>query len=291
VWLWWVLGGLTAWLVVALLVGIVLGRGIRLADQRERGGVLTAADLPGLVAAEDAAQAAALSDPRRRIPLPPIGVALAALAVVLETTGFVLRLDGSGSPALSMDAPYSVPRLYVALLFTAAALAAVAGAGVIPGRRTWWTAVGLVGGVVAAVKAGSTVHADALHLLTTEVGRTAATAVSVVLAVAVVGALWFLSRTERRDRRRVLGALTAYAVAAVGLSAVSAAVDPSWTATATYVEESGEALGGVAFLIAVLAGVAPRLVLPVGWPLRRAVDVHTLDLPELAPGRPTRDAR
>ena len=32
-----------------------------------------------------------------------------------------------------------------------------------------------------------------------------ALAVSVGLAVAVVGVLWFLSRTERRDRRRVLG--------------------------------------------------------------------------------------
>ena len=32
-------------------------------------------------------------------------------------------------------------------------------------------------------------------------------------------ALWFLSRTERRDRRRVLGTLAGYAVASVGLGA------------------------------------------------------------------------
>jgi hypothetical protein len=280
VWLWWVLGGLTAWLVVALLVGIVLGRGIRMADQRELGGVLTTGDIPGLDAAP-----VAVAEPRRRIPLPPIGVALAALAVALETCGYVLRLDGSPSRVLSMDAPYSLPRLYVATLFLAAALIALAGASVLPGRRTWWTAVGLVAGVVAAVKAGSTVHSDAIHWLTATAGSTTATVVSALLALAVVSALWFLSRTERRDRRRVLGALCGYAVAAVGLSAVSAAVDPSWAATATYVEESGEALGAVALLIAVLAGVAPRLVLPAGWPLRRAVDVHTLDLPELAPGR------
>ena len=291
-WLWWVLGGLTAWLVVALLVGIVLGRGIRMADQREIDGVLTTADLPGFAAAEDAAQAAALAEPRRRIPLPPIGVALAGLAVALETVGFVLRLDGSPSSVLSMDAPYSLPRLYVATLFAAAALIALAGASALPGRRTWWTAVGLVAGVIAAVKAGSTVHSDALHWLTTTTGTTIATVLSALLAAAVVTALWFLSRTERRDRRRVLGALFGYAVAAVGLSAISAAVGASFAATATYVEESGEALAGVAFLIAVLAGVAPRLVLPAGWPLRRAVDVHTLDLPDLAPGHPgTREAR
>jgi hypothetical protein len=286
VWLWWVLGGLTAWLVVALLVGIVLGRGIRMADQRELRGGLTTADLPGLVAKPAPAQ------PRRRLPLPPIGIGLAALAVALETCGYVLRLDGSPSRALSMDAPYSLPRLYVATIFAAAALIALAGASALPGRRGWWTAVGLVAGVIAAVKAGSTVHADAIHWLTDTAGAATATVVSALLALVVVGALWFLSRTERRDRRRVLGALCGYAVAAVGLSAVSAAVDPSWAATATYVEESGEALGGVAFLIAVLAGVAPRLVLPAGWPLRRVVDPQTLDLPDLAPGRATgREAR
>jgi hypothetical protein len=41
---------LTAWLVVAAVVGIVLGRGIRLADRRSRDAVLTTADLPNFVA-------------------------------------------------------------------------------------------------------------------------------------------------------------------------------------------------------------------------------------------------
>ena len=49
-WMSWVLGGLALWLVVGLLVGTVLGRGIRLADKRARVGdedaVLTTADLP-----------------------------------------------------------------------------------------------------------------------------------------------------------------------------------------------------------------------------------------------------
>ncbi|WP_448625852.1 hypothetical protein [Geodermatophilus sp. URMC 64] len=286
-WVWWVLGGLGAWLAVGLLVGVVIGRGIRLADRHEADGVLTTAGLPGPASAPVLAR-----EPRRRVPLPPIGIALAALAVALETIGFVLRLNGSTTRALSMDAPYSAPRLFVALLFAGAALVALAGAGAMPGRRTWWTAVGLVAGVIAAVKAGSTVHADGLHALGAAVGATAATALSVVAAATVVGALWFLSRTERRDRARVLGSLAGYAVASVGLSALSGIAGPAWSAAATYVEESGEALAGVAVFIAVLAGVAPRLVLPAGWPLRREVDAQTLDLPERVSGqRAVRDAR
>jgi hypothetical protein len=181
--------------------------------------------------------------------------------------------------------------MFVAAIFAAAALAAVAGAGALPGRRTWWLAVGLVGGTIAAIKAGSTVHAQALASLSRVVGDYAALTVSVGLAAIVVGGLWFLSRTERRDRRRVLSVLALYGVAAVGLSAVSSVTAnaygraSSWAAAATFVEESGEALAGVAFLIAVLAGVAPRLVLPTSWALRRTVDAQTLDLPNQVPGR------
>ena len=110
-------------------------------------------------------------------------------------------------------------------------------------------------------------------------------------AVAVVGTLGFISRAERRDRRRVLSVLALYAVAAVGLSAVSSLVAGDYgmashgAAAATFIEESGEALAAVAFLMAVMAGVAPRLVLPAEWALRREADAHTLDLPEQAPGR------
>ena len=290
VWWLWVLGGLVAWVVVAFAVAVVIGRGVRMADRRAgEGAVLTTADLEaGSVIALRPSVAPA---PRRAIPLPPLGIALAALAVALETSGYVSRLNGStGATAqlLSMDAPFSLPRLFVAALFAAAALAAVAGAGALPGRRTWWLAVGLVGGVIAAVKAGSTVHAEALTSLTEAVGSSAAVAVSASVAAVVVGALWFLSRTERRDRRRVLSVLALYAVASVGLSAVSGwagAYGSQWVTTATFIEESGEALAAVAFLMAVLAGVAPRVVLPASWALRREIDAQTLDLPEQVPGR------
>jgi hypothetical protein len=59
-----------------------------------------------------------------------------------------------------------------------------------------------------------------------------------------------------------------------------------WTATATFLEESGEALSAVAFLVAVLVGVAPRLVLPAEWALRRDVDAQTLTLPDSGAVRP-----
>jgi hypothetical protein len=273
-WLWWVLGGLAAWTVLAFLAAVVLGRGIRLAELRE----IELSDLPTI---NDAPARAQVSVPRRRVPLPPLGIALAAIAVALETAGFVLRQTGDeANRLLSMDAPYSAPRMYVATLFAAASLAALAGAGVLPARRTWWTAVGVVAGLIAAVKVGSTIHVEALHWLIDAVGFPKATLVSAVLAAAVVTALWMLSYRDRRDRRRVLGSLAAYGVAAVGLSAVSNAVGPHWSTVSTYVEESGEALAGVAFLIAVLVGVAPRIVLPASWRLRRAVDAQTLQLPE-----------
>jgi hypothetical protein len=283
-WLLWILGGLAVWMVVAFLVAVVIGRGIRLAD-RHAGAAddarpLTTVDLPATMRAPAGEAAPA---PRRAIPLPPVGVGLFALAVALETSGYVARLtDASGSigQLLSMDAPFSLPRMYVAALFGAAALAAVAGAGSIPGRRTWCLAVALVAGGIAAV------HARGLSWLSEALGKTGALLVSAAVALAVVGALAFLSRSEQRDRRRVLSALALYAGASVGLSALSAAASSSWAATATFVEESGEALAGVGFLIAVLVGVAPRLVLPASWALRRSADAHTLELPEQLPGRP-----
>jgi glucan phosphoethanolaminetransferase (alkaline phosphatase superfamily) len=131
---------------------------------------------------------------------------------------------------------------------------------------------------IAVVKAGGTVHVTAMQWLADRTSPTTATAVSVLLAVAVLAVLAFVSRAERRDRRRVLTALGLYAAAAVLLSAVSTVVIASAAVTATFVEETGEALGGVAVLVAVLVGVAPRLVLPaVG--LRRRDDALSLEAP------------
>ncbi|MGY2126986.1 hypothetical protein [Blastococcus sp. SYSU DS0617] len=284
-WWVWVLSAVAVWAVLAVVAGVVIGRGIRMAEQRRPGAatVLTTADL---ALAPAPSQRAAVRTRRRAVPLPPVGIALAALAVALETVGFVVRLRGESGPvarALSMDAAYSVPRTFVAVLFAVAAIAAVVGASRLPGRRAWWLGVGLVAGLIATVKAGSTVHVNAMGTLTDALGNVGALVVSVAAAAAVIGALWFLSRTERRDRRRVLGVLALYAGASVGLSAFSSVAASSFganlAAAATYLEESGEALAGVAFLMAVLIGVAPRLVLPAEWALRRTADAQTLDAP------------
>ncbi|MGY1914931.1 hypothetical protein [Blastococcus sp. SYSU DS0973] len=282
----WILVGLALWLVLATLLALVIGRGVGLADRS------TAAGSPTLTTAEVPSSFVAATTPARRtrrraVPLPPVGMALAGLAVALMTTGYALRLAGATGPVaqlFSMDAPSSLPRLYVTALFGAAALVAIAGAATT--RRSWWLAVGLVAAGIAAVKAGSAVHVDAGTALTDAVGATGALVISAAIATAVVSALWFLSRTDRRDRRRVLGSLTGYAVAAVGLSALASVVPGSWVVTATFVEEAGEALAGVAFLMAALIGVAPRLVLPADWALRRTADAHSLEVADVLPGRP-----
>lgn len=275
----WIAGVLAAWTGIALVLAVVLGRSVRLADERSFGS--------GVEPSAAARRRAAAPARRRTVPVPPIGVALAVLAVALETVGYVTRVRGAqGSLArlMSMDAPLSVPRMYVAAVFAIAALFALAAAGRIPGRRTWWTTVGLVAAAIAVVKGGGTVHVRLMAGLRSTFGSTGALLVSIALAGVVIGVLGFVSRAERRDRRRILGVLSLYAFASVGLSAVSAAASgPFWSAAATYVEESGEALTAVAFLIGVLVGVAPRLVLPADWVLRREADAHSLALVEPFP--------
>ncbi len=277
-----VVGGLVLWVLLAF--AMVIGRGIRTAD------VLSERPLT----APDAGGELRLRTLSRRIPLSPVGVALAATAVLLETAGYVGRLTGATGPVsrvLSMDAPYSAPRTFVSALFAVAAVAAVAGGVRAPGRRTWWLAVGLVCAGIAVVKAGGTVHVDAAAALSAAIGQTGAVVVSVVLAAAVFAVLGFVSRDERRDRRRVLrlpgrlcGGLGRPLRRFVGLSAVSSTVGGQWAATATYLEESGEALAGVAVLVAVLVGVAPRLVLPAWWLLRRDEDAAALEATERLSG-------
>ena len=195
-WAWWVVGGLVAWLVIGAAVALLLGAMIRLADRRE--GVRE-----DVVRAEVVAPVAAARTLRRRVPLSPLGVGLVVTATALMVSGYVVRLSGSTGPSarlLSMDASLSLPRMFIALTFAAAAFAAFAGAGRIPGRRTWWTAVGMVAAGVAAVKAGSSVHTVALSALDEALSPTGGLIVSAVLAVSVVGALWFFSRSDRRDR-------------------------------------------------------------------------------------------
>jgi hypothetical protein len=276
---WWG-WALIGWTGMAVLLAPLIGLDLREAERREVPAALS----------QPAPAAPRLT---RRIPVPPIAVALLLTGVVLEAIGFVIRASGNerGAARLwAMDLPLAVPRMFVAALFALAAVVALVGAARGVGRRPWWTAVALVSAVVAEVKAGGTIHVRALetagvadHPLLAALGS--ALVVGVVLAV-----LWWVSRTERRDRRRVLTAFGLYAGASVGLSGVSSLVAQSggghfWTAAATFVEETGEAFGGVAVLVAVLVGIAPRLVLPADWPLRRTADAETVDAPGALPGR------
>ncbi|SFK92296.1 hypothetical protein [Geodermatophilus ruber] len=272
-WLWWVLGGLAVWLVLALAAALVLGLTVRLADQRA-----------GL--RDDVPSAA-----RRRVPFPRLGVGLVAGAVALTVVGYAVEVSGASGQAarlLALDSALPLARVFVVLLFAVAALAAIAGAGRIPGRRTWWSAVGVAAAGIAALEAGTSRAHAAFEATSTTVVASAAGA-----AVVTLGALWFLSRSERRDRSRILLSLAAYAAVSVGLSAVSAALAGAygtrsgWATGATLVEHLAEALAAVVFLLAVLIGVAPRLVLPADWVLRRAADAHTLDVEVPGPaGRP-----
>jgi hypothetical protein len=283
-WAWMLIG----WVVVAVGVALLLGRVIREADRR-------AIHAPGAAAGPVRLRVPARAVRRRRLPVPPMAVPLVGIGVTLEAVGFVVRAAGqeSGSARLlAMDLPLSLPRMYITALLAAAALTALLGAARSHGRRTWWVAVGLVAAVVAEVKGGGTVHVRALEALGVGGRPVLAAMGSAVVLGAVLGTLAWLSRGERRDRRRLLIAFSLYGLAAVGLSAVSSLVGQSvgasvWSAAATFVEESGEVVGAVAVLIAVLAGVAPRLVLPAEWVLRRAVDAETLDAPGTVPARTT----
>lgn len=266
-WVWMVL----IWAAVSAVLAVPVGRALRIADRRERG--------------------LALPPRPRRVPVPPIAVVLIGIGVVLEFVGFTLRtagLDRGTARLLSMDQPLSLPRMYITGIFAAAALAAFLGASRLTGRRSWWIGVGVVAAVIAEVKGGGTVHVRTLRALGVAGHPVLAILGSVAVAVAVLAGLWWLSRTERRDRRRVLSAFGLYAIASVVLSGVSSLLGQSlgastWTAAATFVEESGEAVGAVAVLIAVLVGVAPRLVLPADWALRRAEDASTVDAPWVLP--------
>ena len=281
---WWV-WVLIGWVALAIVLAPWVGMALRGSERRARALVGDLTDHRAVAGARSAGPS------RRRLPVPALAITLVGLGVTLEALGFLVRAAGrerGAAGVLSMDLPMSLPRMYITALFAAAALMAFLGASRSPRRRTWWAAVGAVAAVIAQVKGGGTVHVRALDGLGVGERPVLAAAGSALVAGAVLAGLWWLSRDERRDRRRVLGAFALYAVASVLLSALSSVAGPVagawWSAAATFVEESGEVVGAVTVLVAVLAGVAPRLVLPAGWPTRRAADAETVDAPGALPG-------
>ncbi|MGY1733180.1 hypothetical protein ACI798_16840 [Geodermatophilus sp. SYSU D01045] len=189
---------------------------------------------------------------------------LGLVAVVLFGAALVVRLHCgagpcAGSPVgrlLDLDAVGGLPRLFTTGVFvTVAALAGRACRPVAGRARLWWAAVAAAGLTLAVLKLDST-HSVA------EAGTSPLTALLLGLAVAapslgllaVAGRAWRVAATVP-----VVAALAGYAVAALGLDAVTHLVEAlagGAGAAATFVEELGEALAAVAVLAVVRSGTA-----------------------------------
>jgi len=290
VWWLWVVGGIVAWVIVGGVMATVIGRSIRLADERSGHARLTSSAVGRRTASGTVYAAARPRTRRRALPLPPVAIGLLAATLGVQTVGLVLQSRGAtGTTAelLALSGPTSLPRLLVASLLAVAAGMALAGAARLRERRAWWSGFALVAGTMAAAKFSNPTHVIDYARLSHVVGPSGAALLAVLAVAVVTGGLWLASRSDQRDRRRVLGALGLYAAAALGIAGASTLVGGQgrWALALMYVEEAGQAVGSVALLVAVLAGVAPRLVLPAEWALRRAADAHTLEVTDPLAGR------
>jgi hypothetical protein len=198
---------------------------------------------------------------RRALVLPmrrPAGATLllAGLVVLSQVVGLVTRLTcrtttcAPWTDRLDIDALGSVPRLLVTSLLVVVALCcwwAVLRAGR-HGAGIWWATLGLGATVLAVAKATS------LHSVL-EARLPGAQLLFVVvslagLAVAVVSGRW----VRRGTRVAVVTWLALYAVASVGLGAVSVVLAGAGTLPAdlaSWVEETAEGLAAVGLLVAV----------------------------------------
>lgn len=228
--------------------------------------------------------------PRIRVPVPPWGRALIAVVLVLEASGWATRVGHAPrwiSHPLSMELPWSLPRMTVAAVFLVAAAAACVGVVRFPHRRAWWSTIAVVAALIAVVKGGGTVHRAALEAIDGYAHPVRALVVFGTTSVVGLCWLYWLSRDERRDRRRVLAWAALYASAAVGLSTISGAAESvlghgsALVATAALAEEAAEGVAAVGFLLAVLLGVAPTLVLPADWRFRRPEDMESPTVSDL----------
>lgn len=198
---------------------------------------------------------------------------LCAVALVLFPIGLVTRVRCgrcTASPLqylFDLDSIGGLPRIYISGLFAASAVlgwwarrlcAEIA--------RPWWTAIAGIGVALTAAKLVS-VHSSAKHW-----APVSTLAVGILLTTGVVGALITTGRSRGIAAARPIAfALAGYAVAALGLDAVTTAVTATHghagaisAAAATFVEELGEALTALLVLVTV------RWQLPSGPPARGA---------------------
>lgn len=193
--------------------------------------------------------------------------ALAGLALGLFGVGFVVRWRcttgacslGGAEWVFDLDAVGGLPRLFTTGLFVASAVCAGLTAARSTGRRRlWWAAVALVGvGLVFAklVSAHSVLEGWDGAGQTLVLGSIASLLGLPVLGL--VGRAWRVPGS-----RDVVLALAVYALAALGLDRLTAAVvyadpTPFAMAAATFVEELGEALTALT-LLAVLVRRLPE---------------------------------
>ncbi len=190
---------------------------------------------------------------------------LTGLAIGLFGLGFLVRytcsrgacLLGAHEWLVDPDAVGGLPRMFTTALLVAVGVAAGLTARRLLGAdRWWWTGVAVLGaalGLAKLVSAHSVLERTDGTSRTLLVG-TAGTLVGLPL-------LWATGRRWRVPGAAVVvGALAAYAVAAIGLDAVTrtvAALDPRPfpLAAATSVEELGEALAALLVLAVVVARV------------------------------------
>jgi len=198
--------------------------------------------------------------------------ALAGVAIVVFPVALVVqvrcgraRCAGAWwARAFELDALGSLPRLYTTALFAAVAVLAWAAARRTRDRvRTWWSAVAATGVLLAVAKLVSA-HSTA---------KQASPVATLVVGVGVTFlVLAWLTRAGRRwgvpAARPVVVALALYALAALGLDAVSVLLVSAQDrvgllshVAVTFGEELGEALAALFLLVTV------RWQLPTAEPL------------------------
>ncbi len=193
---------------------------------------------------------------------------LTAVAVVLFAVALAVRLScvsygcvgSSAERVLNLDGMAGLPRVFTTGLLVASAATAFwisrrrAG-----GSRRWWELVVLVGVGLALAKVFSA------HSAVKVAGPVVALLTSLLLTVVVLTVLRVTARLWRVSvAAPVITALGLYALAALGLDAVTAAAAglggearPAAVAVATFVEELGEALAAILLLWRVLEGQPP----------------------------------
>ncbi|MCU1668470.1 MAG: rane protein of unknown function [Blastococcus sp.] len=223
---------------------------------------------------------------------------LGGAALVLYPIGLITRLrcgsGGCAGSALRLFDPDSVgglPRLFISCLFLGVCALGWVGRLRSEGRaRAWWTGIAAIGAALALAKLVSA-HSVAKR---SEPGPTLV--VGILLTGLVLAALMLGGRRWGvGGARPIVVALGAYAAAALGLDAVTTAIEAAQAhagelsaAAATFVEELGEALAALFVVVSVRwnlpAPAGSRGVVHASGVLQDARSVHNTPEAGVEPG-------